>query len=321
MALAAAAGSKERWNDWRKSLAKPRTLALAVTAAIAFTIIATTASNALQLPTIPLTLENVAALALLAVGEELFFRHALRKRFGLLPQAALDTLLTPLLRASSPADYAAFALLAALKASFATTIAEKHGAAASITFRLASITLAVSANASPEVTGALAMLALALALATLEKPRAKALETLGLKKISVTEVKASVLLFAKVIAVLIALGIAARAAGMEDTQAVADVLRKQNAAGIFAIIALAPIAEELLFRGYLQRKFGIILPSIAFALLHAPYGSIVEVAGALAAGLLFARETKLRGTVVPAIIAHCLLNAWALVAVLILKAT
>ncbi|MEK6924205.1 MAG: DegT/DnrJ/EryC1/StrS family aminotransferase, partial [Candidatus Micrarchaeota archaeon] len=200
-------------------------------------------------------------------------------------------------------------------------IAEKHGVAASIVFRLASIALVISANASTEVTGALAMLALALSLATLEKPRAKALETLGLKKISVTEVKAGLVLFFKLLAVLIALGIAARAVGMDDTQAVADVLRKQETAGIFAIIALAPIAEELLFRGYLQRKFGIILPSIAFALLHAPYGSIVEVAGALAAGLLFARETKLRGTVVPAIVAHFLLNAWALVTVLVLKAT
>ena len=133
--------------------------------------------------------------------------------------------------------------------------------------------------------------------------------------------KAGLVLFFKLLAVLIALGIAARAVGMDDTQAVADVLRKQETAGIFAIIALAPIAEELLFRGYLQRKFGIILPSIAFALLHAPYGSIVEVAGALAAGLLFARETKLRGTVVPAIVAHFLLNAWALVTVLVLKAT
>ena len=75
---------------------------------------------------------------------------------------------------------------------------------------------------------------------------------------------------------------------------------------------IAPLVEEVLFRGYLHRHLRSTLPAIAaalvsaclFALVHARLG--VEP---LVAGFLFALLYEWRRTIVPAVMAHGLWNA------------
>ncbi len=77
---------------------------------------------------------------------------------------------------------------------------------------------------------------------------------------------------------------------------------------LFAAVFLSPVAEEILFRGFLYRRFGIILSSAVFSASHLFYGSVAEIVVAffLAAFLcvLFQRS----GSLYPAIIAHSLFN-------------
>lgn len=82
------------------------------------------------------------------------------------------------------------------------------------------------------------------------------------------------------------------------------------------IVILAPLAEELFFRGYLlwsaQRAFGplsaVLISTLLFAAVHLPAGWIPTVA-ALLLGLGFSVQTTTTGSVTPAVLAHAAFNA------------
>jgi uncharacterized protein len=89
------------------------------------------------------------------------------------------------------------------------------------------------------------------------------------------------------------------------------------AAGFFAIAVAAPVAEELLFRGFLQRALANYLPiwaalllsSLAFALVHGQPAAIPALmALSMAFGYIYYRTGSLRTN----IILHILNNAAAL---------
>jgi len=93
-----------------------------------------------------------------------------------------------------------------------------------------------------------------------------------------------------------------------DTQNVASVIEKQSGFDLFIAVTLGPVAEELLFRGFLQKKIGVFLTSVVFALLHAGYGSIAEVLGAFIASMVFGWWVRKHDDVAPTIIAHVFYN-------------
>ncbi len=109
--------------------------------------------------------------------------------------------------------------------------------------------------------------------------------------------------------------------GVADGEKVSGVLQQQSFLTLFAIVFIAPVGEELLFRGYLQKKisslvggsdkFGIIITSILFAALHAGFGSVSELAGALTAALIFGWYVSKNKIILPVIIAHALVNVYA----------
>lgn len=74
---------------------------------------------------------------------------------------------------------------------------------------------------------------------------------------------------------------------------------------------LIPIDEEILFRGFMVPRIGIVLAALIFAILHLSYLSISEFVAAfvyaLLAGYVFKRTNSLYTT----IIAHALVNALA----------
>jgi membrane protease YdiL (CAAX protease family) len=74
----------------------------------------------------------------------------------------------------------------------------------------------------------------------------------------------------------------------------------------------AGIGEELLFRGALQPRYGIVLTSILFALLHAQYGLSFITFGTFTLGCIFGILAMRHGTT-HAIIGHTLYNTLAVI--------
>lgn len=74
------------------------------------------------------------------------------------------------------------------------------------------------------------------------------------------------------------------------------------------LFASAGIGEEILFRGAIQPRFGIVLTSALWALVHTQYQLSFVVLGLFLVGILFGLIRKYMGTT-PAIIAHALYNA------------
>ena len=72
----------------------------------------------------------------------------------------------------------------------------------------------------------------------------------------------------------------------------------------------AGLGEELLFRGALQPRYGILLTSLLFALLHSQYGLSFITLGTFVLGCLFGLLAKRYGTT-HAIAAHALYNTLA----------
>ena len=71
---------------------------------------------------------------------------------------------------------------------------------------------------------------------------------------------------------------------------------------------IAPIDEEILFRGFLVPRLGIFLSALIFAILHFGYGSIVEFAAALIFGLIAGYVFKKTKSLYATITAHALVN-------------
>ena len=56
---------------------------------------------------------------------------------------------------------------------------------------------------------------------------------------------------------------------------------------VISISVLAAMTEEIFFRGVLQPRFGILASSVFFAVIHAGYGTVLQVVAPLLLGLLF----------------------------------
>jgi membrane protease YdiL (CAAX protease family) len=88
----------------------------------------------------------------------------------------------------------------------------------------------------------------------------------------------------------------------------------QNPVGALLLGASAGIGEEALFRGALQPRFGIVLVSIVFALVHAPqYGLNLAVLGLFGVSVVLGLERKYVGTTA-AMVTHALYNTLAVLA-------
>ena len=81
----------------------------------------------------------------------------------------------------------------------------------------------------------------------------------------------------------------------------------QSPIGALVLGASSGIGEELLFRGALQPRYGIVLTSALWALLHTQYQFSFVVLGLFAIGILFGLIRKYIGTTA-VIISHALYN-------------
>ena len=137
------------------------------------------------------------------------------------------------------------------------------------------------------------------------------------KELSINEFSArSVVLAASMLTqllfALMALGFALNAFGLLDSEKVVGVIREGHWAVLLIAITLGPIAEELFFRGYLQKRVGIILSSLLFAGLHYGYGSISEIVGAFAASIILGYGMRKHGDLVACTLTHVAYNAFSI---------
>ena len=83
----------------------------------------------------------------------------------------------------------------------------------------------------------------------------------------------------------------------------------QNPLGAFVIGASAGIGEEAIFRGALQPRYGIIIPSLLFMMLHGPqYGFNLALLGLFGVSIILGLLRKYVNTTA-AMITHALFNA------------
>jgi membrane protease YdiL (CAAX protease family) len=69
-----------------------------------------------------------------------------------------------------------------------------------------------------------------------------------------------------------------------------------SAGGALAVGIAVGVGEEMLFRGAIQPRFGIVLTSVLFTLVHVQYGLSLITAGVFAMSLLLGLERRYLGT-------------------------
>ena len=100
-------------------------------------------------------------------------------------------------------------------------------------------------------------------------------------------------------------------AGMRELEGHMRVMiGRLDGSEIFALALISGFSEELLFRGAMQSSWGWPWALAVFALLHTGPGPSFRywTVFALLAGAVFAWITLLRGTLMPAMVAHVLVN-------------
>ena len=124
---------------------------------------------------------------------------------------------------------------------------------------------------------------------------------------TLTALRALKLLGAIFIGMLV-IGYGLEAFGLLDTHKVAAVILGSGLPVLLLTITLVPIAEELLFRAYMQPRIGVLLTSAVFAALHYGYGSTAEIIAAFSASILIGLEMRKNRDVRACILAHAFYN-------------
>ncbi|MFA5930150.1 MAG: type II CAAX endopeptidase family protein [Candidatus Micrarchaeia archaeon] len=134
----------------------------------------------------------------------------------------------------------------------------------------------------------------------------------------------SFVLFAACVAAAVSITGIFLLAGALDTKNVYDKVVGLPLPVLVLAFTLAPLGEEMLFRGFLFRKIaemlggkapgvapyaaGALVSSAVFAALHSAYGSYAELAVAFAVGVVLCIGVKKTGSLVPAVLAHAAFN-------------
>jgi len=117
----------------------------------------------------------------------------------------------------------------------------------------------------------------------------------------------------------IIIGLIATEAKINDQSKVVEKVNEFSYEIILMAIILAPIGEELLFRGFLTKKFGVIISALIFGAVHLAYGSYFEIIGAVYIGLVLAYVFQKTKSLTPCILIHFLHNLFNLLAMIILR--
>jgi membrane protease YdiL (CAAX protease family) len=75
-----------------------------------------------------------------------------------------------------------------------------------------------------------------------------------------------------------------------------------------AIAVSAGVVEEIFFRGFLQRRIGLLASTVLFALAHLGYGQPFMLVGITLLSLLYGELLRRRGSVWAAMAAHAVFD-------------
>lgn len=259
----------------------------------------------------------------LAVGEELFFRGLARRLIGTYPSLLLYCLLAPLLYSAGYGQYLAVAAILLAVGASSSFLADKFGLGSAMLFRLLAIILGTATILAASLPLALAILCAPIWWEARGKTGIiKALQEVGLHLRDASPPKELLYGVALGLAcyLLIQLeGLLLTQVHSQDSAKVAQVLSTQTPAALLVVILLSPLGEEVLFRGFLQKRIGVVFSSVVFTILHYGYGSIAELVSSFSISLIFGwfvRRRKWHG-IAPVVVAHMLLNALAVYTVFI----
>ncbi len=143
---------------------------------------------------------------------------------------------------------------------------------------------------------------------------------LGLTKdrLTKTAVYLGLLLFVALLILEIGTGILESVTGVQLPTNTFVVLQGAPIYFLLFGIFVAPINEEIFFRGFLVPRIGILLSAPIFAIFHIGYLSITEFAAALIFGLLAGYVFKKSSSLYSTIIGHAAVNALTIIAFLLL---
>lgn len=146
---------------------------------------------------------------------------------------------------------------------------------------------------------------------TLEKIK-QAFKASGFKAIGfLRNLKKTVLLLFVLVVANLVIAYFFTAIGITDSEKVlVQVIQLYNTSPLLLtyLLTVRVIGEEIFFRGFLVRKFGILLPAIVFGLSHALYGSIVEIIGTFLLGIILGKAFQANKSILPNITAHLMYN-------------
>ncbi|MBI4360531.1 CPBP family intramembrane metalloprotease [Candidatus Micrarchaeota archaeon] len=116
------------------------------------------------------------------------------------------------------------------------------------------------------------------------------------------------LIFFALMAGVLLLSLALGAWGWLDFSPVEKLVAALTFWDVLLVVTLAPVAEELFFRGFLLPRFGLPLSSIAFALGHAGFASVAVVASAFLGALVLGYAYQKTGNLYACMLGHALFN-------------
>ncbi len=142
---------------------------------------------------------------------------------------------------------------------------------------------------------------------------------LSRKSIGIMTVVIGIALFLVIFALEIGIGAFTAATGIQLPTNVQQVLGGLPLYFLIFSVVVAPINEEILFRGFLVPRWGIIISALVFGFLHyLSYLSLSEFIAAFVFGLAAGYVRKRTNSLYPSIMAHMLVNLIAILALLAL---
>jgi len=132
---------------------------------------------------------------------------------------------------------------------------------------------------------------------------------LSRKSFAWKSMKYAIVLFVVYIGILFAMAIYSSATGTVISSNVQQTIGGYPIWALLFIAVIAPINEEIAFRGFLVPRIGVICSGLLFAVLHFGYGSIAEIAVALWFGLAGGYVFKKTKSLYPSMITHIAINS------------
>ncbi len=247
------------------------------------------------------------------IAGELVFRGIVQPRIGLRTTAVLYAIVFPLLIATSVPDYLLLCMFFLASGFWLGILRETEGIKANVAAICLYFFFVLATHASqyfPTVMlSAFLFIAPFYYLYSKGMEVSKALEELGITKqnafINVLKgIGWTLLMFL----VVMLIGISALLLGLNDQRKVAEKISSLPVYLLAFAVAVAPISEEIFFRGFLCKRAGVIASSALFALAHFSYGSLVELAATFFIGIVLAIQFKRSRSLLVPITAHFLFN-------------